>query len=246
VTTPDARLVARAIRFNIGVTDPADATPALAPRRPYGGVSHEERTRRRRQQFLDAGLELFGTVGYRQTTVRVLAKQAGATDRYFYESFANMEALLVQVYDACMDRVRASVLAALAELPPQVEPRQLIAAAMDAFLREFEDRQLARVCWIEILGVGPTVDAVYQGGVLQFADFLQMLVRERFPDLLPPEHLRRIVSIALIGAVSETALQWFLADYDEPRERVVEGLATVFLGVAQPGTSGASSLPGPA
>ncbi|MBJ7472680.1 MAG: TetR/AcrR family transcriptional regulator [Solirubrobacteraceae bacterium] len=214
--------------------EPTSAEPAPPARRPYGGVSHEQRKERRRQQFLDAGLELFGTIGYRQTTVRVLAKQAGATDRYFYESFANMEDLLVAVYGACMDRVQRAVLASLEALPPRCDEAQLIATTLDAFFLEFEDRRLARVCWIEILGVSPNVDAVYQGEVRRFADFLAALVRERFPDLMPPEHLTGLVSIALIGAVSETAIQWFLDDYERPREHIVAALVTVFLGVAQP------------
>lgn len=190
---------------------------------------------RRRQQFLEAGLELFGTIGYRQTTVRNLAKQAGATDRYFYESFTNMEALLVGVYDACMNRVQRAVLEAVAGLPLDVEPEPLIAQTIDAFLREFEDQRLARVCWIEVLGVSPTIDVAYQGGVQRFADFLMALVTERFPQLLPPEHLREIVSVALIGAISQSALQWFLSGYAQPREFVVAGLVTVFLGAARPG-----------
>lgn len=209
---------------------PSDADTAPPKGRPYGGVSHDERRERRRQQFLDAGLELFGTIGYRQTTVRVLAKQAGATDRYFYESFANMEELLVGVYDACMDRVQRAVLHSLAELAPGADAERLIATTMDAFLREFEDRRLARVCWIEILGVSPQVDAVYQGGVRRFADFLTALVRERLPTMMPADHLVGLVSIAMIGAISETALQWFLSDYDQPREHIVSALVTVFLG----------------
>ena len=216
------------------VPTPSSGQTAPPSRRPYGGVSHDDRKLRRRQQFLDAGLELFGTIGYRQTTVRVLAKQAGATDRYFYESFANMEDLLVGVYDACLDRVQRAVLNSLDGLPPDSDPGVLISTTMDAFFHEFEDRRLARVCWIEILGVSPEVDAVYQGGVRRFADLLAALVRERYPALVPPERLSGLVSIALIGAISETALQWFLSEYEQPREDIVAALVTVFLGAARP------------
>ena len=66
--------------------------------RPYAGERPGERVLRRRQQFLDAGLELFGSIGYRATTVRILCKQAKLTDRYFYESFTSTEDLLLEVY----------------------------------------------------------------------------------------------------------------------------------------------------
>jgi AcrR family transcriptional regulator len=52
--------------------------------RSYGGESANDRLARRRRQLLDAGLELFGTTGYRATTVRQLCREARVSDRYFY------------------------------------------------------------------------------------------------------------------------------------------------------------------
>lgn len=56
-----------------------------------------------------AGLELFGTVGYRATTVRMLCKQAGLIDRYFYKNFTDTEDLLAAVYTESVDRIEAEV-----------------------------------------------------------------------------------------------------------------------------------------
>ena len=81
--------------------------PDLGVGRTYAGESLSERTARRRQQFLDAGLQVFGTTGYRTATVRQLCKQAGLTDRYFYESFASTEDLLVAVYEREFDELRS-------------------------------------------------------------------------------------------------------------------------------------------
>ena len=82
--------------------------------RVYGGENQEERRARRRQQFLDAGLQLFGTLGYRAATVRALCKQAGLTDRYFYESFDTTEDLLVGVYRQQCEALERAVMQALA------------------------------------------------------------------------------------------------------------------------------------
>ena len=70
-----------------------------AESRPYGGVSSEERTARRREQLLDAGLELFGTRGYAASSIRELCLAASLNRRYFYESFSTREELLRAVYD---------------------------------------------------------------------------------------------------------------------------------------------------
>src|ERR1700735_1278322 len=99
--------------FNTSV---ANLTAQHAGGRPYGGESPADRVARRRGQFLDAGLELFGTDGYRATTVRGLCKQAKVTDRYFYESFSGTEDLLAAVYQTCMGRVQQRVVTALASV----------------------------------------------------------------------------------------------------------------------------------
>lgn len=208
--------------------------------RPYGGESAAERRERRRAQLLAAGLELFGTLGYRHTTVRGLCKQAGVTDRYFYEQFANMEELLIGVHAAGLDRTEAAILAAVAEYADEQDPEPVIRAGLDAFFRELEDRRLARVLWQEVIGVSPAVDEVYQGGVRRFASFVRLLTEQRFPQLRSPDAIVDVVAIALVGAVNETALQWRLRDYDTPRETITDALTTIFLGTGLVGGPGAA------
>lgn len=219
------------------MTPTTDGAPASAGR-PYGGVTAAERRERRREQLLAAGLELFGTLGYRHTTVRALCKEAGVTDRYFYEQYANLEALLIGVHGACLDRVEAAVLARVAEHADEQDPEPVIRAALDAFFHQLEDRRLARVLWQEVIGVSPAVDAVYQGGVRRFASFVRVLTEQRFPQLRSPDATVDIVAIALVGAVNETALQWRLRDYDTPRGTLADALTTVFLGTGLIGGPG--------
>lgn len=59
----------------------------------YTGLSIEERADARRRDFIDAGIELMGTVGLRQTRIKDLCDKAGLTTRYFYESFTDLEEL---------------------------------------------------------------------------------------------------------------------------------------------------------
>jgi len=62
-------------------------------KRTYGGLSETERVNERRERFLEAGLEVFGSLGMRGATVRKLCKEASLTERYFYESFTDTDAL---------------------------------------------------------------------------------------------------------------------------------------------------------
>src|ERR1700745_3649730 len=75
------------------------------PQRTYGGVSADERIAARRARLLGAGLELFGTRGFAATGVKDVCRQAGLTDRYFYESFNDGGELFLAVFDRITDEV---------------------------------------------------------------------------------------------------------------------------------------------
>lgn len=105
--------------------------------RTYAGESASDRAGRRRRQLLDAGLELFGTAGYRATTVRLLCREARVSDRYFYEQFDSTEDLLVAVYDECTARLEAAALTALGDGDGDVG--DLARRGLDAFLALVEE-----------------------------------------------------------------------------------------------------------
>ena len=66
--------------------------------RPWRGESAEIRRTRRRKQLIEAGVELFGTRGYANTSVKAICGEAGLTERYFYETFPDREGLLIEIY----------------------------------------------------------------------------------------------------------------------------------------------------
>ena len=47
-----------------------------APARSYGGLAMEERVAARRARFIEAGIELFGTQGFRGATVRGIDRKS--------------------------------------------------------------------------------------------------------------------------------------------------------------------------
>lgn len=198
--------------------------------RTYGGESAAERLARQRRQFMDAGLELFGTVGYRATTVRMLCKQAGLIDRYFYKNFTDTEALLDAIYRESMDDIQARVIRALGAASP-AEPSAMIEAALDAFFAALENSRVARICWLEVLGVSPRIDAAYHGRIQQFAGLILTLSRTLFPRWQVPDDEAEVLAIALIGAISQSAMHWLLTDYRTPRPVLVRASARVLAGV---------------
>ncbi|MBB5187479.1 AcrR family transcriptional regulator [Zhongshania antarctica] len=199
--------------------------------RIYGGESAEERLARQRRQFLDAGLELFGTVGYRATTVRMLCKQAGLTDRYFYKTFTDTEDLLAAVYTESLDQIQTEVITAINASANEQLANGAIDAGLEAFFTAFENARVARVCWLEVLGVSPRIDELYTKRIEQFADLLLDLGKSMLPDWRLPEEETRITGLALIGAISQSALHWLLEDYRSSRSTLISANGRLIRGL---------------
>ncbi|MCX4094208.1 TetR/AcrR family transcriptional regulator [Nocardia sp. alder85J] len=96
--------------------------------RNYGGLSAEQRRGERRARILDAGLDVVGRDGMSAMTMTAVCGAAGLTERYFYESFANLDALRRAVVDELLAEVTGVIMAALTTEPPQLRVRCKAAA----------------------------------------------------------------------------------------------------------------------
>lgn len=120
------------------------------PGRVWGGMTPSERERRRREQFLAAGLELFGGGGWAATTVTDVCRAARLSQRYFYELFATREALFLAVVDRAGEQIEAVVRAAVAA--PAASPRERAAGVLRALADHFAaDPRTVRVTLVESL-----------------------------------------------------------------------------------------------
>jgi len=201
------------------------------PGRRYAGENPAERTARRRQQFMDAGLAIFGTTGYRSATVRMLCKRAELTDRYFYESFDSTEDLLIAVYQQQFDALQEAVMLQLMNAAPDSDVMTTVRAGLDTLFEMASQPCVARVCWLEVLGVSPRVDAAYCRTFDGFADLVVGFTRQRFPHWRIGDEEARLLGLALIGAVSQTVTHWLLGQYKEDKQSLLRATARVFEGV---------------
>ncbi len=199
--------------------------------RTYGGLSPEQRHRQRQQQFLNAGLELFGTVGFRHTTVRNLCKQAKLTDRYFYECFGSLETLLMAVYETCMVQLTKRVLASMRQSYQQQGAAGAMREALDTYFKELEDPRIARICMVELEGISPEVDQLYHSYIRSFGTIFNALADFAFPDWKASKEEREVIGISLVGALRQSTTHWLISDYTVPRKVMVEGSMVLFQGI---------------
>lgn len=200
--------------------------------RKYGGLSLEERKKQRREAFLNAGLSVFGSSGYRSASVRRLCQEAQLTDRYFYEACGNLESLLVDVYQGCMTDLSKKILNAVTTTYCEKgDPEEAIVAGLDIFFMELEDQQVARVCMIELEGLNPEVTQLYNRYIEGFAEILRQLALAVFPEMSLPASQQKIIALSLVGAMRQAATSWLANNYDSERTELVAATSQLFIGV---------------
>jgi AcrR family transcriptional regulator len=139
-------------------------------------VSADERRTERRQRLVTACLDLVGEGGVSTVTAQAVAERAGLTRRYFYESFADRDAVLVEALDgmfstlggdirtalrtagdAPLDRARATIQLLIATMDDPRVARLYVEAPGHPALqvrREQAIRSYTRLLAEEVLGLG--------------------------------------------------------------------------------------------
>lgn len=205
------------------------------PRR-YRGASADERRQERRERLLDAGLRVFGESGYHGATVRGICHEAGLTERYFYESFANSEDLLCAVYERVLATQRERMLGAVTVAAPQ--PDAMIRAGLKAFLAYIREcPAAARVQFVEVLGVSPRVDQLYRQAIESFAQLMRTLGAQSGGQATKVDV--ETLSVGLVGAMVGIGSRWMLSGFAQPLDDIVATSELIFNGVSRQLLSGA-------
>lgn len=206
--------------------------------RAYGGESAEDRDERRRRQLLDAGLRVFGSVGYRAATVRGLCREAKVADRHFYQYFDRTEDLLLAVYGECIAHLTESISHALVDLGDGSDIGTVVGRGLDALFECVEDPHLARVVWIEVLGVSPSVERTYLSAMKNFGSLMLEYLRAFEPDLASGRDVDLdLLAAAAVGGISHTAMTWFASEYAAERRIVVATTAAFLSSIVVPLTA---------
>lgn len=214
-----------------GRTDPPRAEDPRPPRR-YRGLDPEQRRADRRRRLLDAGLELFGTVGYQATTITGLCRAAGVTTAHFYEEFGGREPLLWAVFDdlvsATADRVATAMAGAPATLRAQAR------AGLGAFLHDLlDDPRRGRVQCLETVGVSPGFEARRRELLRAYAAVVARAAQEAASVDDERTRTTRFVPSALVAGVNDAVIEWLLLDDPPPIDAVADELVELFVLVGE-------------
>lgn len=172
------------------------------------------RRRIRRAELIAAGIALLGAADGSPVTVRGACKSAGLTERYFYESFADRDQYVRQVYEEVGRRAHSALTSAM---EPDGGPDQRAAAAVDAFVGLMVDRpEMGRV-----LLLAPIAEPALSGIGMALLPAFITLVLEQLTEVPDPME-RQLLATGVVGALTALFIGYLEGTLVVDRERLVE------------------------
>jgi AcrR family transcriptional regulator len=180
----------------------------------------------RRAQLIEAALDLIGDEGLAATTMTAVCARAKLTERYFYESFKDLDELLVSVLDACVAEMDAAMYAALTSSPPELLARcRAAAGAMIGVLTD--DPRKAR---LHLEAVGSEALRARRAEIVRtYAAVLEQEMRE-LRGVEGPE--LKLATTVIIGGLADAISSWIDGSLDLPRSTLVEECARLAVAAA--------------
>lgn len=203
--------------------------------RRYRGVSNEARKAERRMKLIEAGIKIFGSTGYHAATVKGLCQEAGLTERYFYESFTNAEALFTACYLHITDTLRNRLQNVLLSMEDDDLERATV-TGLTVFFNQFkESPEAARILLVEVLTVNRHLEELSLKTLFSFVEMLETLAKPLIAQRQqgdPNAHLdSTLLASGLVGSVLYMAGRWALDGCRQPVDHVVENAMIIFKGV---------------
>ncbi|MBF6126052.1 TetR/AcrR family transcriptional regulator [Nocardia brasiliensis] len=217
----------------------AEDDGAIPGMRRWRGRSPAARVAMRRDQLIEACTELMATIGAAETSMRGVCRQAGLTERYFYESFPNLDALLTTVLDTVVLGARDRLLAALPSAPLDRAAmfRHLVTVFTDYLT---EDRRRGRIMFVESQATPVLMPRANQLIGLFTAPIALTIGAGDYTDPGPDEHDSALNASAIFGALAYLYRPWLDGEIPVSRERFDEHAATVLENVARVRSSAGS------
>ena len=205
------------------------STPARSPSR-WNGLTPEQRQRERRDLLVRAAFDLLASGGIAATTVRGVCAEARLNPRYFYESFDELDALVVAVYDQVVAELRDRVTAAVTAIGD--DPHEAVHAVVDATVRFVdEDPRRGRVLYVEALGNEALNVRRLQTGF----DLVELIRRDtmRRRGGGGSEQIDGLRAAMLVGGFSEILAAWLDGRIDMSVPDLIDTSTRLFIAVGE-------------
>ena len=204
-------------------------SPDLLKPRMYSGVPQEERARLRRERLIEAGIDVFGRLGFAQATMRDICAQARLSERYFYESFRNtqdvFDTVCKQLIQALMDTIRTAITQA------PLNERALLESGLRAFLQFMkDDPRRVQIVLIDCVWMENVKMRDGRSELLTYQHVIQTLMQGFYPQLSAEIDVKLAAS-GLVGTAIHTAIAWSHEGFKADLESVLKHTLSAWAGL---------------
>ena len=206
------------------------------------GLTAEQRKAERREQLLDAALDLIAAHGYLGTSIEQICSTAYVGTKSFYEVFENREDCYVALLQRTSERLMADMMAVAARA--EGNERQAVPGIVAAFAHALlDDPRVAKVTFGQAGGISKTVERQRRTNRRWAANFLEQIWDryDEVPDSAeelehdePDLRARHAIAIGLVGGLFDLIADWLLdADPFAPDqvESLIEDLTSFYITV---------------
>lgn len=217
--------------------------------RTIRGLDPDQRRAKRREQLLDAALELFAHKGYINTSIEQICQAAYVGNKAFYELFASKEDCYAALLSEISDRIKQQVLQAAQQVTEE-DPDEAIGILLGVFAHAaVDDPRVAVVAFRDVGGISPDVERQRRENRRWVAAFFEQLWR-RFEFAKNRTAGDRAEShapaLGTAGGIFEIVASWLHADsLEEPKLFDLIAELTAFVTLVQDGLLARYSQRGP-
>ncbi|MFU8926527.1 TetR/AcrR family transcriptional regulator [Acinetobacter puyangensis] len=198
--------------------------------RQFKGLTLEERKQIRREKFIEAGLQSYGTHGFFSVTIKDICHEAKLTERYFYESFKRSEELFKVVYLQLISDLQKNIVQAVMQAAPDHE--QMIEAGLTVLLKTLkDDPRIARILFIDAVLVQELHgDTIYES-FTRFDQTIFNIITLIFPEQLKNKSEASLIATGLNGYVTQIAMRWVVGGFKQPFAEVLSASCLAYRGI---------------
>lgn len=199
-------------------------------KRPYGGISAEQRQVDRRARLIETGLDLLATGGPAKVTVTAVCSTSRITERYFYENFTDRDALLNSIFEHTADDAALAISEAVTAAAP--DPRIRAQAAVTVMLNQLTgDPRLSQIA-IES-HKNHVLDRVRIAITQRVSTSLESQAPLFWDDIADRQSEVRLACLICIAGIAETMAAWLAGTVAFDRDELLERCADLLIVVGQ-------------
>ncbi|WP_207841440.1 TetR/AcrR family transcriptional regulator [Williamsia soli] len=184
--------------------------------RPYRGVAAQTRRDQRREQLLQSCLDLVAESGATAITVDSISARAGLSKRYFYESFRDRDAILVEAIDGVL---RPLGTALVEQLPPDLSTDQRIGHVATSVVKALTADPRAAYLYTAASG-----NTTLEGRRRSIVDELTPLLMTEVLGTDPDNPRDRASTILMVAGTTELLDRWLRGTLEFTQDEFIDVL----------------------